>query len=68
MRRGTRVGVDGRLSWREWETDDEQKRQAISIVADSVQFLDSAGPRAEGEEAEELVGAGVGGDADGLAI
>ena len=28
-----------RLEWREWETQDGQKRQAIDIIADSVQFL-----------------------------
>jgi single-strand DNA-binding protein len=43
MHRGRRVGVDGRLEWREWETADQQKRQAVSIVADTVQFLDSPG-------------------------
>jgi single-strand DNA-binding protein len=42
-RKGSRVGVDGRLEWREWETDDQQRRQAVCIVADRVQFLD--GPR-----------------------
>ena len=45
MHRGSRVGVDGRLEWREWETAEQQKRQAVSIVADTVQFLDS--PRGE---------------------
>jgi single-strand DNA-binding protein len=43
MHRGRRVGIDGRLEWREWETADQQKRQAVSIVADTVQFLDSPG-------------------------
>jgi single-strand DNA-binding protein len=57
MRRGRRVCVDGRLSWREWETADEQKRQAVSIQADRVQFLDSPGER-DGDEG--LVAAGVG--------
>jgi single-strand DNA-binding protein len=55
MRRGSRVCVDGRLSWREWETPDEQKRQAVSILADHVQFLEKPGERADG-----LVAAGVG--------
>jgi len=62
MRRGRRVCVDGRLSWREWETSEEQKRQSVSIVADSVQFLDSPGERASVEEA--LVGAGAGEDGE----
>src|SRR5437763_13845047 len=41
MHRGSRVGVDGRLEWREWETAEQHKRQAVSITADTVQFLDS---------------------------
>jgi single-strand DNA-binding protein len=31
--------VDGRLQWREWDAQDGTKRQAVEIVADSVQFL-----------------------------
>jgi single-strand DNA-binding protein len=59
MHRGSRVGIDGRLEWREWETAEQQKRQAVSIVADVVQFLDAPGER-EGE----LVGAGAGGEGE----
>jgi single-strand DNA-binding protein len=71
MRKGSRVGVDGRLEWREWETDDQQRRQAVSIVAERVQFLDSPGesrapdapdePGAGDDDADEraLVGAGA---------
>ncbi|HTU78786.1 MAG TPA: single-stranded DNA-binding protein [Solirubrobacteraceae bacterium] len=47
LRRGSRVGIDGRLEWREWETAEQQRRQAVSIVADTVQFLDSAGGRGQ---------------------
>jgi single-strand DNA-binding protein len=39
LSKGRPVGVQGRLEWREWETQDGQKRQAIDIIADSVQFL-----------------------------
>jgi single-strand DNA-binding protein len=44
-RKGSLVAVDGRLEWREWESADrsesgQQKRQAVSVVAESVQFLD----------------------------
>jgi single-strand DNA-binding protein len=45
MRRGSRVGVDGRLEWREWETSEQERRQAVSIVADTVQFLENSGER-----------------------
>jgi single-strand DNA-binding protein len=47
IHKGSRVAIDGRLEWREWDTDDQQHRQAVAIVADSVEFLDS--PAAEGE-------------------
>jgi single-strand DNA-binding protein len=39
LSKGRPVGVQGRLEWREWETQDGQKRQAVDIIADSVQFL-----------------------------
>jgi single-strand DNA-binding protein len=39
--KGRPVAIDGRLEWREWEADGGGKRQAVDIVADSVQFLGS---------------------------
>jgi single-strand DNA-binding protein len=66
--KGSRVGIDGRLEWREWETAEQERRQAVGIVADVVQFLDGRGGRAgredSGEEASggddrELVGVGA---------
>jgi single-strand DNA-binding protein len=46
LSKGRPVAVDGRLDWREWTQDDGQKRQAVEIIADSVQFL---GSRADGD-------------------
>lgn len=63
MRRGSQVAIDGRLSWREWETSNDEKRQAVSIVADVVQFLDRAGERSDSAESSgegELAGVGAG--------
>ena len=76
MSRGRRVAIDGRLDWREWETPDGGKRQAVDIVAESVQFLDGRGDHGEAggssedegstdgapgsEEERELVGVGSG--------
>ena len=37
--KGRPVAIDGRLEWREWDTDNGAKRQAVEIIADSVQFL-----------------------------
>jgi single-strand DNA-binding protein len=39
LSKGRPVAIDGRLEWREWEAKEGGKRQAIDIVADSVQFL-----------------------------
>ena len=41
LSKGRPVAIDGRLEWREWETQDGNKRQTIDIIADSVQFLGS---------------------------
>jgi single-strand DNA-binding protein len=41
LQRGRPVAVDGRLEWREWEDSQGNKRQAVDIIADSVQFLGS---------------------------
>jgi single-strand DNA-binding protein len=57
MRKGGRVAVDGRLDWREWENSDGQKRQAVSIVADTVQFLDAPRDRSENGEGGDDAGA-----------
>ena len=39
LSKGRPVALDGRLEWREWETQDGNKRQSVEIVADAVQFL-----------------------------
>ena len=39
LSKGRPVAIDGRLEWREWTDKEGNKRQAVEIVADSVQFL-----------------------------
>src|SRR5205809_5624181 len=41
LSKGRPVAIDGRLEWREWEASDGSKRQAVEIIADTVQFLGS---------------------------
>ena len=41
LSKGRPVAVEGRLDWREWEARDGGKRQAVQIIANSVQFLGS---------------------------
>jgi single-strand DNA-binding protein len=74
LSKGRPVAVDGRLDWREWETQEGQKRQAVEIVADSVQFLGSRGDGGGGNgfqaasdvpaDTSDFEQASVGGSAD----
>ncbi|HZN90651.1 MAG TPA: single-stranded DNA-binding protein [Thermoleophilaceae bacterium] len=41
LSKGRPVAVDGRLEWREFTDREGNKRQAVDIIADSVQFLGS---------------------------
>jgi single-strand DNA-binding protein len=43
LTKGRPVAIEGRLDWREWESQDGNKRQAVEIIANSVQFLGSRG-------------------------
>ena len=48
LAKGRPVAIDGRLDWREWDAQDGTKRQAVEIIADSVQFLGSGAARGRG--------------------
>jgi single-strand DNA-binding protein len=39
LAKGRPVGVQGKLTWREWDAQDGTKRQSVEVVADNVQFL-----------------------------
>src|ERR1044071_117252 len=52
LAKGRPVAVDGRLDWREYEAKDGSKRQAVEIIADSVQFL---GGRGDGEGGQSYI-------------
>ena len=43
LQKGRPVAIDGRLEWREWEAEGGAKRQAVDIIADTVQFLGGRG-------------------------
>src|ERR1051326_2586699 len=54
LSKGRPVAVDGRLEWREWQSQDGGKRESVEIVADSGQFL---GSRGGGRRRHPLLGA-----------
>jgi single-strand DNA-binding protein len=41
LSKGRPVAIDGRLEWREYTDKDGNKREAVDIIADNVQFLSS---------------------------
>ncbi len=49
LRRGSLVGVQGRLQYRSWDAEDGKRRKVASVVATSVAFL---GSRDGGEDTE----------------
>jgi len=38
LQKGSHITVGGRLKWREWTTDEGGKRQAVSIVGETIGF------------------------------
>jgi single-strand DNA-binding protein len=56
LAKGRQVAIEGRLRWRSWESQEGQKRSAVSVVANNVQFI---GPRDAGS------GGGFGGESQG---
>jgi single-strand DNA-binding protein len=56
LHKGRPLAVEGRLDWREWEAKDNKgKRQAVQIIANTVQFLgsrDGGGAPKDGGEAQ----------------
>jgi single-strand DNA-binding protein len=65
LSKGRPVAVDGRLEWREWDAQDGTKRQAVEIIADTVQFLGSRGEGGgEGGERQFVPAAATAGNED----
>ena len=69
LRKGKPVAIDGRLEWSEWESGG-QKRQSVSIIADTVQFLGRPEPRTDpaAETGDEASGAQRNGEVNGASV
>jgi single-strand DNA-binding protein len=50
LKKGTGVAIEGKLQSRSWETDEGQKRSAIEVIAQNVQFLPRSGEAAAPRE------------------
>jgi single-strand DNA-binding protein len=68
LSKGSQIGVDGRLRWREWETPAGEKRSAIEVIVDEIEFV---GGRSDGQgsrDAEPAQPSGSGDDLEGEEI
>ena len=45
LSKGTKIAVEGKLRWSQWDTPDGDKRSKVEIIADDIEFLS---PRGEG--------------------
>lgn len=50
LSKGSKVAVEGKLRWRQWETPDGDKRSAVEIIADDIEFMSSRGEGGGGSE------------------
>ncbi len=63
--KGRSVAIDGRLHWRQWETKEGRKAQAVNVIAETVQFLGSpdSARNGNGNENTQMEPEGIAGDA-----
>lgn len=43
LSKGSKVAIEGKLRWRQWETPEGDKRSAVEIIADDIEFMSSRG-------------------------
>jgi len=56
LTKGSHVVIDGRLRWREWETNDGGKREAVSVIVDQIEFPPKASGGSTPKEQMEAAG------------
>ena len=41
LSKGSKVAIEGKLRWSQWETDDGQKRSKVEVIVDEIEFMAS---------------------------
>ncbi len=54
LQKGERVGVDGRLSWREWHDDAGKRQERVEVVASDIFLLGSGRRTADAPPKEPM--------------
>ena len=39
LSKGTKVSIEGKLRWSQWETQDGQKRSKLEVIVDEIEFM-----------------------------
>ena len=53
LSKGTKVAIEGKLRWSQWQTKEGQKRSKLEVVVDEIEFMSRGGH----QRAEEPAGA-----------
>jgi single-strand DNA-binding protein len=43
LNKGSKVAIEGKLRWSQWETPEGDKRSKVEIIADDIEFMSSRG-------------------------
>lgn len=43
LSKGSKVAIEGKLRWSQWETNEGDKRSKVEIIADDIEFMSSRG-------------------------
>lgn len=43
LKKGTKVAIEGRLRWSQWQTPEGDKRNKLEVVAEEIEFLSARG-------------------------
>lgn len=58
LAKGTKVAVEGKLRWSQWENHNGEKRSKIEVIVDEVEFLSRA-EQAAGNQQQQAYGAPI---------
>lgn len=43
LSKGSKVAIEGKLRWHQWETNDGQKRSKVDVIVDEIEFMTGRG-------------------------
>ena len=66
LSKGSKVAIEGKLRWSQWESQQGEKRSKLEVIADEVEFLSSRDGGSGGSSHYEAPPASSGGSSDDL--